>query len=103
MIEIAGPQDDPVKFALAWTAFGFGAATAASIAARLLRPGSPHRMGDAMTTCRANVVEWRGQHGTVVADGERWRARARRPLAPGDQVTVGAVNGLMLSVKKKSP
>lgn len=46
------------------------------------------------------VDEWDGREGWVVVEGERWRARADRPLAPGDKIKVVEVDGLVLVVKQ---
>lgn len=48
------------------------------------------------------VEEWDGTEGWVIVDGERWRARSRTPLAPGDQIKVQEVDGLVLIIKKAS-
>lgn len=46
------------------------------------------------------VDEWDGKDGWVIVEGERWRARADKPLAPGDKVRVIEVDGLVLVVKQ---
>ena len=46
------------------------------------------------------VDEWNGQEGWVIVEGERWRARADKPLSPGDKVRVVEVDGLVLVVKQ---
>ncbi|NNU17162.1 nodulation protein NfeD [Parvularcula sp. ZS-1/3] len=48
------------------------------------------------------VEEWNGTEGWVIVDGERWRAKAKQPMSPGDQVKVQEVEGLILIVKKMS-
>lgn len=46
------------------------------------------------------VEEWEGGEGWVIVDGERWRAKSKTPLHPGDAIKVVEVNGLILIVKK---
>lgn len=46
------------------------------------------------------VDEWDGKEGWVIVEGERWRARADKPLRPGDKVRVVEVDGLVLVVKQ---
>jgi membrane-bound serine protease (ClpP class) len=46
------------------------------------------------------VDEWNGKEGWVVVEGERWRARADRPLEKGDKIRVVEVDGLVLIVKQ---
>lgn len=48
------------------------------------------------------VEEWEGAEGWVIVDGERWRARSKTPLRPGDQVKVQEVEGLVLIIRKAS-
>ncbi|TIX11059.1 MAG: hypothetical protein E5V44_08635, partial [Mesorhizobium sp.] len=37
----------------------------------------------------------------VLAQGERWRARADEPVAPGDSVEVTDVSDLVLTVRRR--
>ncbi len=46
------------------------------------------------------VDEWDGREGWVIIEGERWRARADKPLTPGDRIRVVEVDGLVLVVKQ---
>lgn len=46
------------------------------------------------------VDEWNGKEGWVIVEGERWRARADRPLERGDKVRVVEIDGLVLIVKQ---
>jgi membrane-bound serine protease (ClpP class) len=46
------------------------------------------------------VDEWDGKEGWVIVEGERWRARADKPLSPGDKIRVLEVDGLVLVVKQ---
>ncbi len=56
--------------------------------------------GDAIRKREGVVDDWRGGEGWVIIEGERWRARADKPLAPGDKVKVVDVDGLVLVVKQ---
>lgn len=50
----------------------------------------------------ARVEDWQGRHGHVFVHGERWRAKAASPLAPGDRVRVAGLDGLILKVEPDS-
>lgn len=70
-----------------------------------MRWKTPFRVGEAMSVRRAEVIDWKngpdGGEGHVRAGGELWRAISKDELAPGDDVVVAAVDGLLLSVKRK--
>ena len=91
------PETALIAFAL-----GAGVFIAAKLAWRAGPLGRPTqlRVGEQMTHARAVVLEWAGGAGYVSADGERWRAVSKDPLAPGDSVAVTRVDGLELEVKK---
>ena len=55
--------------------------------------------GEAILRRPGRVEDWAGTEGWVIVDGERWRARAKQPLAPGDPVRVTGKEGLVLIVK----
>lgn len=46
------------------------------------------------------VDDWNGKEGWVIVEGERWRARADKPLNPGDKVKVIEIDGLVLVVRQ---
>ncbi|MEL7028799.1 MAG: NfeD family protein [Pseudomonadota bacterium] len=49
---------------------------------------------------REGVVDaWDGNEGHVIVEGERWRARSREKLEPGQRVRVNEVDGLVLVVR----
>ncbi len=56
--------------------------------------------GDAVRKREGVVDDWDGKEGWVIVEGERWRARADKPLSPGDKVRVLEVDGLVLVVKQ---
>ncbi|MBV8524350.1 MAG: nodulation protein NfeD [Acetobacteraceae bacterium] len=45
------------------------------------------------------VLQWAGLKGDILAQGERWSARASRPLAPGEPVRIVGREGLTLLVE----
>ena len=103
MIEIIGLPSDPVRFVFIAVFAGFGLVAVAKIYGLVfMRWKTPFRVGEAMNVKRAEVIEWSGVEGYVSAGGEMWRAISNDALSPGDYVTVAAVDGLMLRVKKKS-
>ncbi len=55
-----------------------------------------------MLGSEGRVIEWSGDAGRVHVHGENWRARASRPLQPGQRVRVANIDGLTLVVKPKS-
>ncbi|MER9232228.1 nodulation protein NfeD [Mesorhizobium sp. M0622] len=62
----------------------------------------PARVGaQAMRGLPAEILDWKGGEGHVLARGERWRAKADEPLAPGDNVEVAGVKGLVLTVRRR--
>ena len=56
---------------------------------------------ESMVGQRAQIIEWNGTKGQVSIQGELWQAQSAQPLdiAAGEQVTVIAVEGLVLKVK----
>ncbi|MCA8888534.1 MAG: nodulation protein NfeD [Parvularculaceae bacterium] len=56
--------------------------------------------GDAIRKREGVVDDWNGGEGWVIVEGERWRARADKPLAPGDKIKVVEIDGLVLIVKQ---
>ncbi|MET0508256.1 MAG: nodulation protein NfeD [Burkholderiaceae bacterium] len=54
---------------------------------------------EAMIGAAAEVVDWGGSQGHVRIHGERWRATAGRPVAPGDRVRVVGLDGLVLAIE----
>jgi membrane-bound serine protease (ClpP class) len=54
---------------------------------------------EAMIGAKGDAVEWRKSEGTIRVKGEIWRARASRPLRPGEHIRVVAREGLILTVE----
>jgi membrane-bound serine protease (ClpP class) len=98
---------DAPEFQLSWTVIA--AAMIASIGLlsltlgyvwrarrRPVRTGAPAMLGQP-----AEVLDWSGQEGHVLALGERWQARAPRTLTPGEHVQIIGVEGLVLEVRHR--
>lgn len=98
----SGLFTNPVGLALVAVLVGFGIVALAKLYGLFfMRWKTPFRVGEAMNVRRAQVVDWKGGEGHVRAGGELWKATSTDELAPGDQVTVAAVDGLLLKVKRK--
>mgnify|MGYP001598089973 CR=1 FL=1 len=56
---------------------------------------------EAIRKREGKVEEWDNEKGAgmVIVDGERWRARSKTPLKPGDRIKVIDMDGLVLDVK----
>ena len=55
---------------------------------------------EAIRRREGRVESWGEADGWVIVDGERWRARAKEPLTPGEKVRVAEVDGLVLIVRR---
>ena len=63
---------------------------------------NPARVGaQAMRGLPAEILDWSGSEGHVLAHGERWQAHGAEALAPGETVEVAGVNGLTLVVRRR--
>jgi membrane-bound serine protease (ClpP class) len=93
------------EFRLSWGVIGGAAAASAGLFTFLL--GSvwrsrrrPVRAGrEAIIGAPAEVLDWSGETGHVLASGERWQARGPHALARGDRTQVTGVDGLTLVVR----
>jgi membrane-bound serine protease (ClpP class) len=90
----------PILGAVAVLVFGLSLLVARALWRIRARPALVG--GEAMAGTTAEVIDWRGAEGHVFAHGERWRARGAEALDPGEQVEVVAVDGLDLSVRRRS-
>ena len=54
-----------------------------------------------MIGSEGQVIDWSGDTGRIHIHGENWRARASKPLQPGQWVRVANIDGLTLVVKPK--
>jgi membrane-bound serine protease (ClpP class) len=87
----------PVVGAIAVASFGF-----AILVARLAQTSHRRKVAtgrEEMIGAEGTVLEWSGTSGAVHTHGERWQARAEGPLAPGAQVEIVGVDGLVLRVR----
>lgn len=97
-----GALTNPIGLGLIAVLVGFGLVALAKLYGLFfMRWKTPFRVGEAMSVGRAEVVEWGNGEGHVRAGGELWRATSTDELTPGDDVTVAAVDGLLLKVKRK--
>lgn len=65
------------------------------------RRSLPRIGGEAMRGLPAEILDWQGGEGHVLAQGERWRAKADEPVAPGDSVEVTDIRDLVLTVRRR--
>jgi membrane-bound serine protease (ClpP class) len=87
---------------VAATALGAGLALLAGAAA-VRSHGRPVVTGNATLIGRSGeVLNWSAEQGEVHVRGERWRARAAAPLAPGQRVRVVGREGLTLVVEPEA-
>ncbi|CDX40373.1 conserved membrane hypothetical protein [Mesorhizobium sp. SOD10] len=102
LLKVEGPG-----FAISWAIIGPAAALTLGLALFAgsylwaARRNPPRTGGDAMRGQPAEVLDWEGREGHVLALGERWRAKADEPVAPGDSVEVTAVSDLVLTVRRR--
>ncbi|CAN7666719.1 NfeD family protein [Mesorhizobium sp. LjNodule214] len=102
LLKVEGPG-----FEMSWAVIG--AAAALTLGLALLtgsylwaaRRSLPRVGGEAMRGLPVEILDWQGDEGHVLALGERWRARANEPIAPGDSVEVTGVSDLVLTVRRR--
>jgi membrane-bound serine protease (ClpP class) len=86
--------------ALAATTFGLALLTGGYV---LAARRQPVRIGvQAMQGMRVEILDWSGEAGHVLAEGERWQAQAlgETGFAAGETVEVTSVRGLTLTVRR---
>lgn len=94
-------------YRLSWTVIGIAAALTAGLAFltgshlwRIRR--KPARIGaQAMCGVTAEVLDWEGRGGHVLARGERWQAHADESFMPGEVVQVSEMKDLTLTVRRR--
>ncbi len=96
------PEEFRVAPSLIATLMAAGAAFLGLILFALLgsRGQGPMIGAEAIRKREGVVDDWDGREGWVIVEGERWRARADKPLQPGDKVRVVDVDGLVLVVRQ---
>jgi membrane-bound serine protease (ClpP class) len=98
---------DAPGYRLSWPLIGVLAAMLFGLALLVGRylwtaRNSPLRSGlETMRGQAAQVLDWSENAGHVLAEGERWRARGKGILVPGETVVVRDVRGLTLEVEAK--
>jgi membrane-bound serine protease (ClpP class) len=94
-------------YQLSWTNIG---RAAAAMAALILLTGrfvwttrkSPVRVGaPAMRGLPAQILDWTGGSGHVLAQGERWQAKAEESFTKGETVEIADVKDLTLTVRRR--
>lgn len=102
LLKIEGPG-----FAISWAIIGPAAALTLGLALLAgsylwaARRNPPRIGGEAMRGLPVEVLDWQGGEGHVLALGERWRAKADEPIAPGDRAEVTGVIDLVLMVRRR--
>ncbi|MER8578127.1 nodulation protein NfeD [Mesorhizobium sp. M1423] len=103
LLRIEGPG-----FEMSWAVIGTAAALTLGLALLTgsylwaARKNVPRVGAQAMQGLPAEVLDWQGSEGHVLARGERWRAKADEPLAVGDSVEVADVKGLVLTIRRRN-
>ncbi|RVC42423.1 nodulation protein NfeD [Mesorhizobium sp. M4A.F.Ca.ET.090.04.2.1] len=102
LLKVEGPG-----FAMSWAVIGPAAALTLGLALLTgtyvwaARKNPPRVGGEVMRGLPVKMLDWQGGEGHVLAQGERWRARADEPVAPGDSVEVTDVSDLVLTVRRR--
>lgn len=102
LLKIEGPG-----FEMSWAVIGTAAALTLGLALLTgsylwaARRSLPRVGAQAMHGLPAEILDWSQGEGHVLAQGERWRAKADEPLAPGDSVEVAEVKDLVLTIRRR--
>ncbi|MER8505021.1 nodulation protein NfeD [Mesorhizobium sp. M0204] len=103
LLRIEGPG-----FEMSWAVIGTAAVLTLGLALLTgsylwaVRKNVPRVGAQAMQGLPAEVLDWQGCEGHVLARGERWRAKADEPLAVGDSVEVADVRDLVLTIRRRN-
>jgi membrane-bound serine protease (ClpP class) len=103
LLRVEGPG-----FEISWAVIGGAAALTLGLALLTgsylwaARRNLPRVGAQAMHGLPAKILDWQGSEGHVLAQGERWRAKADEPLALGDSVEVTDVRDLVLTVRRRN-
>jgi membrane-bound serine protease (ClpP class) len=98
---------DSPGYQLSWTVIGIAAAMIFALTALMSSylwraRRTPLRLGaQAMRGEPAEILDWSGEAGHVMARGERWQARGAEAFAPGETVEVTTLQGLTLEVRRR--
>jgi membrane-bound serine protease (ClpP class) len=66
------------------------------------RKGKPRVGAQAMRGLSVEVIDWSGDEGHVLAQGERWRARGTEAFKPGEMAEVANIVDLTLVVRRRA-
>lgn len=94
-------------YRLSWTIIGIAAALLAGLSfvtGRYLWGArkAPARTGvQAMHGLPAEILDWSGRSGHVLAQGERWRAQGDETFTTGERVEIADVRDLTLTVRRR--
>jgi len=66
------------------------------------RKGKPRVGAQAMRGTSVEVIDWSGDEGHVLAQGERWRARGTEAFKPGEMAEVANIVDLTLVVRRRA-
>lgn len=103
LLRIEGPG-----FEMSWAVIGTAAVLTLGLALLTgsylwaARKNVPRVGAQAMQGLPAEVLDWQGSEGHVLARGERWRAKADEPLVVGDSVEVADVRDLVLTIRRRN-
>jgi membrane-bound serine protease (ClpP class) len=103
LFKVEGPG-----FRLSWPIVGVSAAMMLGLIVVVIGSlwrtrGNPAQVGaQAMRGVSAEVLDWSGGEGHVLAHGERWRAHGGETFTPGEMVEVAAVKDLTLVVRRRA-
>lgn len=95
-------------YQLSWMVVGIAAAMIFGLIAFVSRAlwsvrKETSRVGaQAMRGLPAQILDWQGDAGHVLAQGERWQARGEGTFQPGEMVEVATVKGLTLMVRPRT-
>jgi len=98
---------EPPGYQMSWIVIGSAAALTLGLA--LLTGGyvwasrrNPPRAGaQAMHGLPAEILDWSGDEGHALAQGERWRAQGEEAFVPGESVEVTGIKDLTLTVRRR--
>ncbi len=94
-------------YQLSWTVIGVAAALFAGLSlmtGRYLwraRKGPARTGAQAMLGLPAEILDWSGRAGHVLAQGERWRAESEETFAIGEKAEIASVKDLILTVRRR--
>jgi len=104
-MQLAFPGADVPGYGISWLLIGSIALVSSGIflVVMMLLVKAQRRVvvtgPEEMIGSEGQVIDWSGDSGRIHVHGEDWRARATKPLEPGQRVRVADIDGLTLVVK----